>query len=517
MLPTLLKKEVEKLDVNLLLEKLQTSARGLSQNEAIERQSLYGKNILEKHRIKIPQLLLRQFTTNPLLLILAVATTLSYLLGQHISSYYIFIMIMVSVVLGFFDEYSAEKIVEKLLKKISPMSEVLRQDEIVKVKISDITLGDVVLISAGSVIPADVRFIETKNLEVNESILTGESKAVFKTQESGANIGSMGTTVISGWAKAVVFQIGKETEYGKIAKHATFLKPSTEFQNGLAKFGSMILRIIIILTVVIFAINSLVGHPILDSLLFALAIAVGLTPELLPVIVTVSLASGAGKLAKKHVIAKQLIAIEDLGNMDVLCTDKTGTLTEGKLEVIEVLDKKELEATFEYALLCNNAITHNGQISGDSIDVAIVEHARKKKTTRDVGWTKVYIEPFDYNKRMMFCVIQKGNETRLVVKGATDALVPLCENDKSEIITKSKTLQDAGFRVILVASKKIEKKQIYNWSDIRNVSCDGLVSFFDIPKKSAKDAIVQFADLHVDLKVITGDNDRVTRKVCEEI
>jgi len=367
---------------------MSTTTSGLPEKEVLERQKHYGLNIIHHRNVNFLTIFFRQFSGNPLIIILAVATFISYTLGQHISSYYIFGMIFVSVFLGLWNEYSAVRTVDALLKKISPTALVERHGEKLEIPVTHLTIGDIVLLSQGSIIPADLRLIESKNIEVNQSTLTGEAKTVFKTSnaltqepKSAANIdniGYMGTIIESGSGKGVVVQIGKDTQFGKIAQTTSFVRPVTEFQKGLVSFGDLIIKVIVIMTIVIFLINWLLGHALIDSLLFSLAIAVGLTPELLPVIVTVSLAHGAGKLAKKHIVVKQLISIENLGNMDVLCTDKTGTITEGKIDVIDYFDNHEKKSTdvLNLALLCNGAIVHH-KVLGNAIDVSLWEYALK--------------------------------------------------------------------------------------------------------------------------------------------
>src|SRR5579859_6174437 len=308
------------------LKKLQVDITGLSKEDVLKRQKQYGLNIIHKKQTNLLTIFLRQFTGNPLIIILAVATCISYILGQHISSYYIFGIIIASVLLGLWNEYSATRTIDGLLKKISPTTLVKRYGENLEIPVSHLTIGDIVLLSQGSIIPADIRFIDSKNLEVNQSTLTGEEKTVFKTCEilkekpknsTIDNIGYMGTNVVSGSGKGAVIAIGKNTEFGKIAETTSFVRPITDFQKGLVTFGNLIIRVIILMTIAIFGFNAILGHNLIDSLLFSLAIAVGLTPELLPVIVTISLSHGAGKLAKKHIIIKQLISIENLGNMEI--------------------------------------------------------------------------------------------------------------------------------------------------------------------------------------------------------
>jgi P-type Mg2+ transporter len=513
-----------------ILGTLHTNIFGLNETEVLRRQKQYGLNTIHKKSVNFLTIFFRQFTGNPLIIILAVATLISYFLGQHISSYYIFIMIIASVVLGLWNEYSAVRTVDSLLKKISPTALVERHGEKLEIPVTHLTIGDIVLLSQGSIIPADLRLIEAKDIEVNQSALTGEAKTVFKTSHALTeepksstgidNIGYMGTIIESGSGKGIVIQIGKATEFGKIAETSSFIRPITEFQKGLKTFGDLIVKVIVIMTFVIFVMNWFLGHALIDSLLFSLAIAVGLTPELLPVIVTVSLAHGAGKLAKKHIVVKQLISIENLGNMDVLCTDKTGTITEGKIDVIDYFDSHEKKNSeiLHLALLCNAAIVHH-KVLGNAIDVSLWEHALKNNILPDKGIKKIDEEAFDYNRKAMYSVIEKNGEVTLIAKGAPDNILALCKNipDKKRLHEKLISLNDSGLRMVAVATKKVKKKNEYTWDDVSYLDFEGYVTFLDIPKKSAKEALEKLHNLNVQTKIITGDNEIITKRICHEV
>ncbi|HSX10079.1 MAG TPA: magnesium-translocating P-type ATPase [Candidatus Saccharimonadales bacterium] len=513
-----------------ILQKMQTEISGLSEKEVLERQKKYGLNIIHERKVNFLTIFVRQFTGNPLIVILAIATFISYLLGQHISSYYIFGIIMASVVLGLWNEYSAVKTVDSLLKKISPTALVERHGEKLEIPVTHLTIGDIVLLSQGSIIPADVRLIQAKDISLNQSTLTGEAKTVFKTNEgldsppkstTGIdNIGYMGTIVESGSGKGVVIQIGQDTEFGKIAETSSFVRPVTEFQKGLTTFGNLIIKVILIMTIAIFIINWLLGHALIDSLLFSLAIAVGLTPELLPVIVTVSLAHGAGKLAKKHIVVKQLISIENLGNMDVLCTDKTGTITEGKIDVIDFFDihEKRNQDVLDLALLCNSAIVHH-KVLGNAIDVSLWEYALKNKIAPKHNLKKLDEEEFDYNRKAMYTVIEDDKGATLIAKGAPDNIIELCQNipNKKGLHSRLVNLNNSGLRMVAVATKKIAKKKEYTWDDAKDLTFEGYVTFLDIPKKSAKEALEKLHNLNVQTKIITGDNEIITQRICREV
>ncbi len=522
-------REFWKLSVEELFDRLQASENGLNEQEVSNRKKIYGLNIIQKRKINVFTILLRQLTGNPLILILAVATFVSFILGQQISSYYIFGMILLSVFMGLWNEYSSEKTIEDLLKKISQNTVVVRNGEKQEVTVANLTVGDIVLLTQGSIIPADIRFIEVKDLIVNQSALTGESKTLPKT--AGVvnnansslydieNLGFMGTNIEAGWGKGLVIKIGKQTEYGKIAKTTTFLKPVTEFQKGLASFGGLIIKVIIILTIAIFGINAMLGHKMLESLSFALAIAVGLTPELLPIIVTVSLSHGAGKLAKKHVVTKRLLSIENLGNMDILCTDKTGTLTEGKIEVVDYLDAKGSKAQnlFKMALLCNAAVIHH-KIIGNGIDVALWEYANKNGIKAE-GIKKIDEEPFDYSHRGMYAVVEEDEKILLIAKGAHDTILNLCSDfeGKEKLREKFLKLNNQGYRVITIGSRIVPKKGKYSWNDVGNLRYEGYITFLDVPKKTAKDALLKLQNLNVLIKIITGDNEIISRKICNDV
>lgn len=489
-------------------------------SEVKKRQEQYGKNILARKRHNIFSIFFRQFTSNPLILILAIATLLSYLLGQHNSSYYIFGIIFISILLGLFNEYAAEKTIETLLKRVTTSARVVRDGVQQNIPASDVTVGDIIVLSEGSIVPADGRIIEVKDLEVNEASLTGESTTVYKhptPTKDNVNEGMifMGTSIESGWAKAVVVEIGTATAFGKIAHEVTFVRPVTEFQKGLMQFGSLIIKVIVIFTIAIFAINALLGHSLLESLLFSLAIAVGLTPELLPVIVTISLSHGAGKLAKKHVIAKQLIAIENLGNMDILCTDKTGTLTEG---MIHVVDYKNSHGVTDLSLisLALQGIDVSLQSKVNSIDEAIIEYAKFHNI--HVSPNVLDREPFNYEKKALFFVQDKGKEAEMVVRGAAEVVLQLCKNKDKETLSKLfRGLNADGVRVVAFAHADVPRKKEYSWEDVKQLTYLGYVGFVDIPKKTAKGALNKLSRLHVQVKILTGDNELVTKKICEEV
>ena len=506
------------MSVGDVLTTLKSSKDGLSFDEVKKRREQYGENILARKNHNALSLIIRQFTSNPLIIILAVATTISFLLGQHTSSYYIFAIILLSIGLGLWNEFTAEKTVENLLKKVTSNIVVIRQNLHQEIVTRDVTVGDIIMLTEGNIVPADARLIEVKDLEMNEASLTGESQSVIKSLKDKKNPNSslvyMGTSVVDGSGKAVVVAIGSNTSFGKIAKAVTFVKPITEFQRGLMAFGSLIIKIIGILTVGIFVINTLLGHSFLDSLLFSLAIAVGLTPELLPVIVTISLSHGAGKLAKKHVIAKQLIAIENLGNMDILCTDKTGTLTEGNIRLVEYKNTHN-EPDHEVIVLGLQGIEKDVHSKTNAIDEAILEYAKFHSIAgKD---TVLFQEPFSFERKALFFVREKEGKVELVVRGAAEVVLNMCKGEKYGLLKTFAALNAQGIRVVAVATKEIKRKDEYTWDDGGDMTYVGYLGFVDTPKKSAKLALQRLAKLNVKVKILTGDNELVTKKICEEV
>ncbi|MFH1073252.1 MAG: magnesium-translocating P-type ATPase [Nanoarchaeota archaeon] len=524
-----------------VLRKLNTSPDGLAEKEVEERQKEFGLNELKKKRLNVLAIFLRQFKS-PFIIILVVTSIIAGLLGELTDSLIICIMILISASLGFVNEYQAEKIVDHLTRRISFRSTVIREGVKRKLDNRFIVPGDIIFLSEGDVVPADLRIIRADGLECDESVLTGESLPVQKTVEAlqnaegtlteMRNCAFMGTKVSGGSGMGVVIRTGMKTVYGKIAQSVSHPHPETAFQKGIRKFGQLLMRIILILTAFTFLINVLFKYDIITSLLFSIAIAIGLTPELLPVIMTVSLARGAKKLSQKDVLVKRLIAIEDLGNMDVLCTDKTGTLTEGKIKLITHFDvnMKIDDDVLKYALLCNAAIVSN-EITGNPIDVAIWQHAQNNQIKALGEFRKLKEFGFDYSRRRMSTVIEKDQRTFIVSKGAPEAILEICANVKSNKKTypikkyarhiegQFLALSKNGYRVIAVAVKDLKGKQAYTqMEDMESrMTFVGFITFMDSPKEDAKEAIAHLKRLHVDLKILTGDNELVTMKICRDL
>lgn len=456
---------------------------------------------------------------NPLLIILFVATLTSALVGEHIDALVIGTMMGLSVFLGFWNEFQAERTVRDLLAKISLTATVIRNGVKEAIPAKEVRPGDIVVLYPGCIVPADIKLTGSDNLEINESVLTGESVPVLKGDKD-PNL-YMGTVVSSGSGQGVIIAVGKKTKLGEITLDVSTARPETEFEKGLKNFGKLLLRVVSIMAIVIFLGNWVVGRSPVNSVLFALTIAIGLTPELLPVIVTVSLSHGARKLARKKVIVKQLVSIEDLGNMEVLCTDKTGTLTEGKIQLTDFCNsegEKDLHI-LEKALLCNAAIVHNSVI-GDAIDSAIWNYARDNDINTTFGYTKIAEEPFDYERRAMFTVLEKNEKRIFQYKGSPAAVLAACaltDKKRSELSEYFDGLAKDGIRAIALASKPVGRKSDYDYDEAKNLSYEGYITFRDIPKKDVGAALALLKKLEVQLKIVTGDNEEVTKKICREI
>jgi Mg2+-importing ATPase len=520
-----------------VLAKLESSLSGLSSDHAEKLLETYGPNEVAKRekRAAIVKFLL-QFK-NPLVLILLFAGSISGILGSYADSTIIFIIVLMSVVLIFLQESKAEKAADELKERVATTATVLRDGVKKEVKLADLVPGDIISLSAGDVVPADARLTSAKDFFVDQSALTGESFPLEKTLPSLTakqactinewnNYLFMGTSVVSGSASAVVVKTGNSTEYGKIVKKLVERRPETEFERGLRKFGYLIMQITLILVSFVFLINAtLNGGAILESFLFAVALAVGLTPELLPMILSINLSKGALAMSKKGVIVKQLSSIQNFGNMDVLCTDKTGTLTENRVELMLHVDinGKDNDRVLLYAYL--NSYYETGLRS--PLDDAILTH----KKTDITGYEKIDEVPFDFTRRRVSVVTEHKRQRYFIAKGAPEEILKACSYYElsgkildlaSEAQRKAEQkyydLSADGFRVLGIAYKKVkEEKTVYSVNDETDMVFLGFVAFMDPPKESAKESLGLLRKNGIELKVLTGDNELVTRKVCEQL
>jgi len=515
-------------------------ANGLCDKEIPERWRQYGHNEIKRANQRSGfKIFFSQFT-NPLVLILLIASVVSGFLGEIFSTIVIVAMVLISSFLAFFQEYRSEKTVEALQNKVALKTNVWRNGKIIAVKARDLVPGDIVMIDVGKIIPADLRLIKSDDLVVNESALTGESFPVEKSSEmalstkpeaSTKNIVFLGTNVLEGSGQGIVIATGSQTELGKTAKMLDEKELKSEFQKGISDFGYFLFKIIVFFSLAIFLFLALYHGQWLEALMFSLAIAVGISPELLPVIITINLSRAAHKLSKRQVIVKRLMAIENLGNADVLCTDKTGTLTEGNIVLKKYLDLggQTHEAIIANAQLCNNYVI-NKNISGNVLDNAIIEYAKKNKLTGLIEAEKIIDDiAFDYSRRRMSVIVEKNKKRRLIAKGATEEILAVCSevfwNGKknniklklASIRKKIETFEKQGYKVLLIAEKTIENKKDYTKEDESELTLSGILLFVDPPKEDAKQIIKSFEDLGVQIKILTGDSVNSAKWFCREI
>jgi Mg2+-importing ATPase len=508
-----------------VLGRLETSAAGLSRPEAEARLASVGANALRSHGARPFEVLSRQLR-NPLLILLVAAALTSFAVGERTSALIILAIICLSVGLGFFNEYRSELAVEALHSQLRYTALAIRDGEPAAVDVTELVPGDVVRLAVGDVVPADLRLLEADGLECDESVLTGEALPAEKRSdpvtapESSLDLPScafMGTIVREGSGIATVVSTGGATEFGAIALKLGERQPQTAFQLGLRDFSLLLVRVTAVLAGSILVLNIALGRSLLGSVLFALAIAVGLTPQLLPAIVTISLSTGAKRLAARAVVVKRLVSIEDLGNIVVLFTDKTGTLTEGTITFAAALDAagRPSDAVLRAGLLCNDATFADGHVvGGNQLDQALWA----APGACEPGDRRLAGRPFDYQRRLASVLVEdSGGERQIVVKGAPETLLARCVNVPPEAQAVLDREFAAGSRVIAVATRAAAERTTLTADDEQGLELAGFLTFVDRPKADARDALDRLARLDIQVKVITGDNDRVAEKVCADI
>ncbi|HSX24946.1 MAG TPA: magnesium-translocating P-type ATPase [Candidatus Andersenbacteria bacterium] len=507
-----------------LLELLGTSEKGLSEEEASKRLQLYGRNefVQRKSTPLIVRFILK--FKNPLVLILLLASLISAFLGELSNFIIIAIIITMSVVIDALQERHAESAAESLQRKVSVTATVIRRKKPKEAPISELVLGDIIMLSAGDIIPADARVLEVQELMVDQSVLTGESYPQEKqvTTISGTQVDFidrknslfMGTHVQSGAARAVVVKTGSATELGTIATSIAAKRPETEFEKGIKAFGYLLMKTTLVLVLFVFFVNAFLHHSVLTSFLFALALAVGLTPELLPVIMTINLAKGAIRMSKKHVIVKYLPAIVNFGSMNVCCMDKTGTLTENRieLEIYEDAQGKESKKVLLFGYL--NAIFQSGLKS--PLEEAVLRHGE----VSHASYTKVQELPFDFFRRRLSVVVSQAQKHMIITKGAPEEILSVCDishKDSAQALDRFRELSAKGFRVLAVAYRMVPHRASYTEKDEANMTYLGLMAFYDPPKRSSKAVLKDLLAQGVAIKILTGDGDLVTQHVCDEL
>ncbi len=524
-----------------LLQALGTTPAGLAEEEAAARLEQYGPN--EVAREKRHDWFQRLFVAvrNPLVILLTVLAVISFAApqGDKITGAMMMVMVVLGVSLRFVQETRADTAAAKLKAMIRVTATVIRDGQARELPLQQLVPGDIVKLSAGDMIPADVRLLSAKDLFVIQATLTGESMPVEKTEARDprdkvssiehTNLCFLGTSVESGSATAVIIATGSHTYFGKVAKSLTGQQVETAFERGVKKFTWLMIWIMAVMVPLVFLINGLNKHNWGEAFFFALAVAVGLTPEMLPMIVSVCLSKGALGMSRKKVIVKRLNSIQNFGAMDVLCTDKTGTLTIDHviLEIYCDVFKKENEEVLRDAYL----ISHFQTGLKNVLDRAVLQHQELHKELSLEQYSKIDEIPFDFSRRMMSVVVEgpKG-ERQLLAKGAPEAVFTRCTHFESEgetfpmepilvgnLIEQVNDLSEDGFRVLAVATREVEERAAYSKADEAELVLTGYLAFLDPPKDTAAKAIGALRQHGVTVKVLTGDNDLVTRKVCREV
>ena len=500
-----------------VLSKLGSSTAGLPSAEAERRLAIYGPNILASHRVSAWSVLVRQLRSY-LLLLLFVAAVVSAVVGDATEALIIGAILAMSIGLSFFNEYRSEKAVEELHSEIQHLAVVDRDGEPAEIAVTQLVPGDVVHLKVGDVVPADLRLLEVHELDCDESVLTGESRAAEKSAEAQPSGDSpldlrscafMGTLVSAGGGLGIVVRTGSRTAFGAIAAGLGERQGQTAFQQGLQEFSRLLATVTAVLAGSIFVINALLGRSILESALFALAIAVGLTPQLLPAIVTVSLSTGARRLAKKRVIVKRLVAIEDLGNVQVLFTDKTGTLTRGRISFTQALDSsgKPDDHVRVLGLACSDKV-------GNELDRAL--WAAPKASDGDTVPTTVDLLPFDHERQLASVLVDTQQGRLLIAKGAPEAVLTRCTSVSARAQDVLDGLFESGERVVAVASRPFAGDHLGK-DDECDLFLEGFLCFTDPVKPDVKDSLARLARLGITVKIVTGDNGQVAAHLCGEV
>ncbi len=521
--------------VAALLARLGSSPAGLSSSDAQQRLKRFGPNLLKGREGNVAIKLLWGHVKSPLVLVLVVAAVVSAAVQEWIDAAIVIAVVAGSALLGFIQEYAATSAVEKLRAQVRIRATVLRDGQPQTIPAADVVPGDIIVLAAGSLIPADAVVLEAKDFFVSQAVLTGETFPVAKTPGTApaeaslaerSNTVFMGTNVRSGTAHALIVQTGASTVYGQVAERLTLRPPETEFERGIRRFGYLLTQVMLALVLVVFAINVFTAKPPIDSFLFAIALAVGMAPELLPAIISLNLAKGAQHMARQGVIVRTLNAIEDFGSMDVLCTDKTGTITMGVVNLDGAYDAAGQAAPAVLRAAFLNAVFQTGL--ANPLDEAIIAQA-KAEGIRPEPEHKLDEIPYDFvRKRLSVVVDGSTGGPRLITKGALENILevsrsvrlgegtrPLDASVRADIERHYTEWSGQGFRVLGVAERAVTAPAAFGKADEQDLTFLGFLRFFDPPKPDAKEAIRSLAELGVRLKIITGDNRLVARHLAE--
>ena len=517
-----------------LFQQLQASPAGLTDDEASRRLRRYGPNAMVRESRFAGLLSFFGFFANPLVIILVIASGVSLALGEHVGGLIIIAIVLFSVVLNFLMEFQARHAVEDIQKQIAITAAVIRDGREQERSTVELVPGDIIRLNAGDLVPADARLLEAKDLHVRESVLTGESLPVEKTATDlakekhgvadASNSVFLGTAVQSGIGTAVIVCTGKDTACGEIAHRLAIRPPETEFGRGVRRFGMMLTWVTMLLVLFVLLVNIVFHRPILESFLFSVALAVGMTPEMMPMIITVTLAQGAKRMTKKKVLVKQLAAIEDFGSVDILCTDKTGTLTEGEIVLDRHVDFQGKDNDNVLQMIYLNSHFEAGIKS--PLDDAVLKH----EAPSIVGYEKVDEIPFDFNRKRLSVAVRYADGDLLITKGEAESVFAICEQvtidgipqpfDESHRAQAQETLKKLsadGYRALGVAVRKVERQDVFTVAAEKSMTLVGFAAFLDPPKEGVLSVLNSLKQNGISVVVMTGDNQYVTQKIAHDV
>ena len=522
--------ELSKKENNTLLKEYDTTLSGLNPNIASARLKENGKNIVIKEENKSPFYFLINSFKDQFIILLIFLAIVNYFLSDLLGSIIILLIATISALIRFVQDYSVYKFNQKLKEKIYNTTTTIRGNTHKEIKIENVVVGDIITLNAGSIIPADLILLETKDLFLNQSVFTGEVNPIEKKAITNKNkdqvfdldrVCLMGSSVISGKATGLVIKTGPDTYLGKVGKEIKTKKELTAFDKGIKSISSMLIKYMIIISIIIIIIDGLFKQNITEAVMFALSVAVGLTPSMLPMIVNVNLTKGSKSLSKKKTLVKKIESIQNLGAIDILCTDKTGTLTEGTITLQKYIDAsgKENNDILEYAYLNS----YYGTGIKNIIDKAIITYATSHNINID-KYEKIDEIPFDYTRKKQTIAVKRNNKVRTITKGAFEEIIKNCTTIKinkkvepinntyiNNIKNKAKELAEKGMQVIALSEGNELEPSKYE----ENMTFIGFVAFLDPPKKDAQDTIKKLNKIGIKTKIITGDNQYATLNICK--
>lgn len=522
--------ELSKKENNTLLKEYDTTISGLNPNIASARLKENGKNIVIKEENKSPFYFLINSFKDQFIILLIFLAIVNYFLSDLLGSIIILLIATISALIRFVQDYSVYKFNQKLKEKIYNTTTTIRGNIHKEIKIENVVVGDIITLNAGSIIPADLILLETKDLFLNQSVFTGEVNPIEKKAITNKNkdqvfdldrVCLMGSSVISGKATGLVIETGPDTYLGKVGKEIKTKKELTAFDKGIKSISRMLIKYMIIISIIIIIIDGLFKQNITEAVMFALSVAVGLTPSMLPMIVNVNLTKGSKSLSKKKTLVKKIESIQNLGAIDILCTDKTGTLTEGTITLQKYIDAsgKENNDILEYAYLNS----YYGTGIKNIIDKAIITYATSHNINID-KYEKIDEIPFDYTRKKQTIAVKRNNKVRTITKGAFEEIIKNCTTIKinkkvepinntyiNNIKNKAKELAEKGMQVIALSEGNELEPSKYE----ENMTFIGFVAFLDPPKKDAQDTIKKLNKIGIKTKIITGDNQYATLNICK--